>query len=336
MRKSRTFVRFLGLSLALSFLFVGNSSAEKIKFNLDWVIYGRHTGYFTAVGKGFYKKAGLDVVVRRGFGSVKAVALTAQGTSDYGFGDMGALVLARGNDKVPVKALATIYQHPPYAVFFIAGKGINKPKDLAGKSITVSPGGSTSKLLSGFLNPIGINDKVIRKNVKPAAMHALLLAGSVDAITEYIFSSVLLNKHAKEKGQRVDHFLYSETGLTLYSNSLLTSEKRIKERPDEVRRFVKATLQGFHYAFSHPQEGADLLKKLQPQVDRESSIKEYVLVRQMMTTPNTLKNGMGYIAPEKVVQTVKSMEKYMALPAGLVKPAGVYTNKFNPRIKFPD
>lgn len=334
MRKRRLFVQFLGLSLVLSFLFVGNSSAEKIKFNLDWVIYGRHTGYFTAVGKGFYKKNGLDVVVRRGFGSVKAVALTAQGTSDYGFGDMGALVLARGNDNVPVKALATIYQHPPYAVFYIAGKGINKPKDLAGKSITVSPGGSTSKLLSGFLKPIGI--EVVRKNVKPAAMHALLLSGSVDAITEYVFSSVLLNKHAKEDGRRVDHFLYSATGLTLYSNSLLTSEKRIKERPDEVRRFVKATLQGFRYAFAHPQEGADLLKKLQPQVDREASIKEYVLVRQMMTSANTIKNGMGYIAPEKVVQTIKSMEKYMALPAGLVKPAGVYTNAFNPRIKFPD
>jgi len=41
-------------------------AAEKIpvRFSLDWIVGGRHAGWFTALEKGFYDEAGLKVTIR--------------------------------------------------------------------------------------------------------------------------------------------------------------------------------------------------------------------------------------------------------------------------------
>ena len=41
----------------------------KVKLALDWIIYGKHAGFYAAVEKGFYREHGLDVTLLRGFGS---------------------------------------------------------------------------------------------------------------------------------------------------------------------------------------------------------------------------------------------------------------------------
>ncbi len=321
------------------FLLLGLSteglSAEKVRFNLDWVVFGRHTGYFTALGKGFYKQNGIDAIVKRGFGSVKAIALMAQGQSDYTFADMGALVLARGNDKVPVKAIGVVYARTPHAVHYLAGRGINKPTDLAGKTLAQAAGASTTKMFLGFEKAAGIAGKVKKKLVKGDTLNQLLLSKRVDAITEYIFNTVLLNKLGATKGLKAKYFLYSDGGMKFYSNSLLAPDRTITGKPDQVRRFLKATFQGMEYAFKHPEEAIDIHRKLNPQVDRDAGLGEWALVKDMMSSPEALKNGMGYFSREKVAQTIQTMREYLSLTVP-VKPEDVYTNAFNPRIMIPN
>ena len=336
MKMRRTISLFLGavtICLMLGFS-MQSLAADKVRFNLDWVIFGRHTGYFTALGKGFYKQNGIDAVVKRGFGSVKAVALMAQGQSDYTLADMGALVLARGNDKVPVMAIGVVYAKTPHAVHYLAGSGIRKPSDLAGRSIAQAAGASTTKMFEGFEQAAGIAGKLDKKLVKGDTLNQLLLSKRVDAMTEYIFNTVLLNKLGATKGLRAKYFLYSDGGMKFYSNSLLAPEKTIAEKPDQVRRFLKATFQGVEYAFNNPEEAIDIHRKINPQVDRKAGLGELALVKQMMSSPEALKNGMGYMERARVVQTIDTMRKYLNLKPK-VKPEDVYTNQFNPKIMIP-
>ena len=89
------------------------------------------------------------------------------------------------------------------------------------------------------------------------------------------------------------------------------------------------------YAFKHPEEAIDIHRKLNPQVDRDAGLGEWALVKDMMSSPEALKNGMGYFSREKVAQTIQTMREYLSLTAP-VKPEDVYTNAFNPRIMIPN
>ena len=44
-------------------------AAESVRFALDWIPYGKHSGLFAGISQGFYAKAGLDVKIQRGFGA---------------------------------------------------------------------------------------------------------------------------------------------------------------------------------------------------------------------------------------------------------------------------
>ncbi|MEE8110840.1 MAG: ABC transporter substrate-binding protein, partial [bacterium] len=48
-------------------------AAEKITFSLGWVPNGRDAAFFTAKGEGFYREAGLDVNIIRGYGGADVV-----------------------------------------------------------------------------------------------------------------------------------------------------------------------------------------------------------------------------------------------------------------------
>ena len=66
MRKN---VAILAAFLFLAVGFAGQAAAEKTTFLLDWIVFGKHAPFFAAQDMGFYKKVGLDVVYKRGFGS---------------------------------------------------------------------------------------------------------------------------------------------------------------------------------------------------------------------------------------------------------------------------
>ena len=113
---------------------IPSAQATEVNFITDFGYNGRHSYYYVALDKGYYKAEGLEVNILRGQGSIDAVKKVASGAAAIGFADAGALALARSNDGIPVKMLAIIYATPPHAIFALADSGINKPKDLEGKT----------------------------------------------------------------------------------------------------------------------------------------------------------------------------------------------------------
>ena len=60
----------------------------------------------------------------------------------------------------------------------------------------------------------------------------------------YLINEVLA---AKEKGFDVNIVYPSDYGIDLYADTLFTTETMLKEKPDVVRNFVAATLQGLEH-----------------------------------------------------------------------------------------
>ena len=85
-----------------------------------------------------------------------------------------------------------------------------------------------------------------------------LLAGAVDVWPGYLINEVLA---AKEKGFDVNVVSPADYGIDLYADTLFTTEKMLKEKPDIVGKFVAATLKGWASAMAAPEEAAQITVK---------------------------------------------------------------------------
>src|SRR5687767_7173320 len=87
---------------------VPSGPAEKVTFTTDFGFNGRHSPYYTALERGFFKEMGLDVRIVRGGGSLDAIRQVAAGNAQAGFADIATLIAMRANENVRVKEISIV------------------------------------------------------------------------------------------------------------------------------------------------------------------------------------------------------------------------------------
>ena len=323
--------RFLGQAIgsgvALSTLLhvrPTRAAREKITFQLDWIPYGRHAPYYVALDKGFYSQRELDVSILQGIGSVPGLRALGTGQVNFLFGDVGSMIAVRSRDGIRAKALACIYQKTPNTIFYIKGTGISKPKDLEGKRLAYTPGDKIMFPAFAAANDID-ESKITWLSADPNTKNVMLLNRNADSMMTYIFTKPVLQKAAKS-GDEVDGFIYSDWGADFYSNGIAAMEDYIAEKPDVVRNFVHATLDGVNYTLANAPEAISIMKKYQTHLDEETAAKEIALL-QVLVAPKVAGENVGGMNREKMQHTVDLTLKYLDLK----KPIAVdqiYTDEF--------
>ncbi len=324
-------VRKTGFLLAVlaALLSVGPAAgAEKIpvRFSLDWIVGGRHAGWFTALEKGFYDEAGLKVTISRGYGSEDGTRRLMSGESDINFNDIAGIVLARSRLGAKVKVAAVIYARHPSVIFTLKKHNIKTPKDLEGKTIVDSPGSTQVVLFPAFAKAAGIDPKKVNwVLVPPDAKNQMLLSEKAQGMGIYVMQRPLLEKATASMGG-IDTIYYADH-LAMYGNGILLAEDFLNRSPDAVKRFVKASIKGFLYAFDHPDEAAGSVLKNQPLLDREVTKAEGLIVRDIAWSPEARQHGLGYMDEAKMRTTRDLMFQLNDLknPVAL---EDLYTNKF--------
>jgi NitT/TauT family transport system substrate-binding protein len=243
---------------------------------LDFVPTGEYVPHYTALEKGFYRDEGLDVKILRGQGSGDTVKRIAAGQGDVGIADISALIAARANTDVKVKAIALWYRRPPHGIFVRTDSPIKTPKELEGKKLAISPGNSHQILWPMFEKLSGLKpNSVTWVTMDAASMPPSLIRGATDAVPFFVVHEARIRKIAKQ--QNVDLRLltaWADLGLDLSSTSLVAREDTIAKDPDGLKAFLRATLKGADYAFRgmHYDEGVGYLVKHHPEVDAEGAL----------------------------------------------------------------
>src|SRR5438045_435815 len=154
------------------------AGATEVNFITDFGYNGRHSYYYVALDKGYYKAEGLEVNILRGQGSADAIKKVASGAAVVGFADAGSLVLARSNDAIPVKLLSIVYATPPHAIFALADSGIKTAKDLEGRTVADSAFSAMPLIFNAFAQAAKIDrDKVKWIAAESSALPSLLATG---------------------------------------------------------------------------------------------------------------------------------------------------------------
>jgi NitT/TauT family transport system substrate-binding protein len=273
-------------------------AADKITFVTDFGYNGRHAYYFVALEKGYYTRLGLDVQIVRGQGSADAVKQVAAGTAQLGFADTAAVVLGQGNDQIPVKVVAIVYAKPPHAIYVLKDSGITKPKDLEGKKIADTAFSAVPKLFDAYAKAAQIDaGKVTWLVATSDALPGMLTTGRAGGIGQFIVGEPLLAKSAAPK--EIFALTYAGAGLDLYGNGIIASDELIKSKPDLVRRFVTATMQGLKDAVADPQDAGTIMNKHHREVDADIAAAETKIVGTLVGDP------LGVLDPARVKKTLE-------------------------------
>ena len=301
-----------------------------IVFALDFIILGRHAPIFAALEKGYYKEEGLNVKIVPTKGTAEAIQSVESGVSQLGFIDVPSLVIARANGAT-VKVVSVIYQKAPFTIFSLnPGANATTLKSLEGLKVGTGSGSFVSNITRAMMRNNGLDpNKLQTVNVEPSARVAMLASGNIPAVDFYIMSKPGIDRAVKNA--KVSTLLLADFGLDLYSNGIGAKETYLKEHPDIVKKFVRATLRGYQFAFKNPKEAAVLERNTAKALNDDITVEELKIVEDLTVTPEVKKNGIGSFTSEKMKSSVQWMTENGGFPKEKApKPEDVYATGFMP------
>jgi NitT/TauT family transport system substrate-binding protein len=305
-------------------------SAELSPANIrmDFIIGGKHAPWYVALEKGFYAKRGLAATIQASTGSADTLRTIGSGGADFGFADMATMIVAKSRG-TPVQAAAQFGYVGATILWRDEGviKGI---KDLVGKSLAISPGQAQWFLMPAYCRINKIDFKAIKIQetaapIQPAALATkkadfiIMFRASNDEVAELAASKV---------GLKLSRVFMKDTGLDIYGTSLIVKDEDVKKRPEFVRAYVEATLEGLRYSRDHQEEALKILLKHKPELDPAlTTLQLKNALTEVFLPFESAQVGLGYMKPEIIDKTVKVTNEYFDV-GRKVAVKEVYTNQF--------
>jgi NitT/TauT family transport system substrate-binding protein len=306
---------------------------KKVTFSLDFIVLGRHAPLYVALDKGYYKEEGLDVSFVPAKGTGAAIQNVDSGIAQIGFIDVASLVVARANGSA-VKVVSVIYQKAPYCLFSLdPGANVTKISDLEGLTVGSNAGSFIPSIAKALMRKNGFDPNKLKvESIEPSARIAMLVTDKIAAIDFFNITRPAVERAAKEaKNAKVRTFLFADHGLDLYSNGIGATETYLKENPEVVKAFVRATLRGYQYTFKHFQEAAEIIQKYSKALKNDITVEELKIVEELTVTPEVKVDGIGSFTPARMKSSVEWMAENGGFPQEKTpKPEDVYAAGFMP------
>lgn len=300
----------------------------KIKYSTSFGTFGREAYAYVALEKGYFRDAGFDVSITPGNGTVGVASLIASGQVDYGPGDSTAMVLARGNNGLPVKCVTLIQQSTLSAYLVRKDSGINSWKDFEGKSIGDTPGSTGTVLFPYTAKKAGFDaSKVTFVPTTPQTGIGLFASHKIDIYAQFVVG--LPTVQSALGGEPLKSFKVSDVVPNLMGNCLMVSDSKLQSNSAEVKKFVRALLRGLKYSMDNPGNAGAILNKYVPLADPVLAAKELRIMKRFVQTPQVVKNGYGYVDDRRWASAVSIVNNFFH-PKTPVKVSDVWAPGFGP------
>lgn len=226
---------------------------KKIVFLPMWSPQAQFAGYYVAQEKGFYAREGLDVSILTGGPDALPQEYLKSGQADIALLWLSSAIRARAQGL----ELVNIAQVMPRSALMLvsrASSGIRSPRDLANKRVSLWQGdlGLQPKAL---LRSLGICVQEIPQGTSVN----LFLRGGVDAVSAMWYNEYHQILSAGLDETELTSFFLSRYGFDFPEDGVYLLRSTYEKDPSAARAFVRASLEGWRYAFLHPEEALNIV-----------------------------------------------------------------------------
>jgi len=307
------------LSLALLALPLAAAAQDKITFMTSWYAQAEHGGFYQAIAKGLYKKHGLDVTIKMGGPQVNGMQLMMAGQADMHMGYDFQVLKSLEQGLTPV-TVATSFQHDLQGL--LVHEDVKSLGDLKGKTILVATAGRSS-WWPWMRQRYGYAEEQVRPytfNLQP------FLADKNLAQQAYMSSEPF---QAEKAGVKARFFLFARDGFPPYGTTIVATQKIVKEKPDVVQRFVRASMEGWKGYMEDPAAANELIKKDNPNMKDDQLAYAIAKLKEqnLVGGGDAAKMGIGVMTDERWKKTHEYMVSAGLLPAS-VDVRQAYTTQF--------
>jgi NitT/TauT family transport system substrate-binding protein len=238
-------------------LFSSTASAERVRTAIPRATVN-YLSLPVAEVKGFFRSEGLDneTIVIPG---TTAIAALVSGNVDYsGAGGSGMRAAVRG---APIKAI--MFQTEKVTWYLLVASDIMKISDLKGKRVAVGTVGDTQDALITMLVE---REGLTARDITRLAMPSRNTTSMILSLKTGAFSAAVVNADESLLGEKEglrtlafigDLFPYPFQGF-------LATDKMIAERPNDIKRWLRAMVKALMFIRERPEEAADIAMKKIP------------------------------------------------------------------------
>src|SRR5579875_2073177 len=219
----------------------------------DWIGY---VGLFTALDKGYFKDAGLDVQPKHFSGPADSVPLLMNGQLDLALTTADTVILLNQRAADNPATCVYVIDTSDGADGVIAQKDIKTVKDLKGKTVAATEGQCNELLLLKALEAAGMSQADVKiTNMDADTAGAAIVADKVPAAVTW---EPWLTRASATGG----HVIFSSHDAPNTLLDVVAASKATEEnRTADLKAFLAAFAKGAAYDKAHPDEAAQIAAK---------------------------------------------------------------------------
>jgi NitT/TauT family transport system substrate-binding protein len=252
--------RILALAALLLFVVVtvtpsnaAERTLKKATFIPLWSPQAQFAGYYTALDKGIYRKHGIDLTIINGGPNYSTSEYLRNGKADFAVLWLTTAIQERASG-VKLVNLAQIVKNSSMMLVARKSSGIRIPEDMNGKKVGLW-GGAFAIPPHAFFKKYGLRVREVPQSYTVN----LFLRGGIDMASAMWYNEYHTIINAGLDPDELKVFFLKDLGLNLPEDGLYALEKTVNNDPALAEEFAQASIEGWNYAFTHPDEALDII-----------------------------------------------------------------------------
>jgi NitT/TauT family transport system substrate-binding protein len=272
----------------------------EIVLQTDWFPQPEHGGFYQALAKGYYEEAGLNVTILPGGPNAMSTQKVLKGRAHFAMNRADTIHSLTLRDVPVIMVMATL-QHDPQALMLHSTNPIDSFEELDGQQVMAIPGLAWIRWIEATY---GIELEIIP--------HDFGMERFIND-PDFIQQCLLTNEpfYVRQAGVEPKVLPLRDSGFDPY-HGIYCLKTFADSHPDEVRRFVQASVRGWRdFILNDPAPAFALIAARNPKMSPEFMEFSYQTLKRMNLVTGDAPDGqdVGSLDPERMNDMVDELRR---------------------------
>ncbi len=228
---------------------------KKATFIPQWVPQAQFAGYYVALERGIYKRYGIDLTILTGGPGRASGVMLRDKKADFATMWLSTGIQMR-SEGIRLLNIGQMMQRSALMLVAKKRRGIRHPRDMNKKKIGLW-GSDFQVQPKAFFKKYDLDVKIIRQSFSVN----LFLRDGVDVASAMWYNEYHTILNAGINENELTPFFFHEHGLNFPEDGIYTLEETFEGDPALCKAFVRASIEGWKYAFANPGEALTIVLK---------------------------------------------------------------------------